>query len=312
MRRVPDLKLACWNVYFSHTLIGGDAGSHFVAQPDRADKVAEVIYQIDPHLLGVVECMPRSKLEFFRDTYLDAGYELLIQGDASRLNLGLLYWSPELEVTKVPFSHGSWQDQIGDDAQPVSYRFARVPLIAHVRHRSSGRELIVAVVHPKSKKTYSTDPDARRQEALKNRKRIVAEGRRLRAILDGLAATLGPPYDRYVVMGDINDGPGFDATEARILRSGLETHIGSVLDPDRLLYSFVDLSDEVGIPTTPASWGAPQLDHLLYTRSLARGAASPRVADGSGMVRSDLVDFNAGSGKDTDSDHVPVELVLEA
>ena len=30
------------------------------------------------------------------------------------------------------------------------------------------------------------------------------------------------------------------------------------------------------------------------------------------MVRSDLVDFNAGSGKDTDSDHVPVELVLEA
>ena len=139
----------------------------------------------------------------------------------------------------------------------------------------------------------------------------MAEGRRLRAILDGLAATLGPPYDRYVVMGDINDGPGFDATEARILRSGLETHIGSVLDPDRLLYSFVDLSDEVGIPTTPASWGAPQLDHLLYTRSLAGADGVPQILPGSGRVRSDLVDFAAGSGKDADSDHTPIEASAE-
>lgn len=308
---MPNLKIASWNVYFSHALIGGDAGNHHVAQEERADNVAEVIHRIDPHLMGVVECMPRSKLEFFRDTYLDPGYQVLVEGDGARLNLGLLYWSPELEVTKVPFGQGSWTDQIGDDPQPVTYRFARVPLIVHVRHRTSGAKLIAAVVHPKSKKTYSPDPDERRREALRNRKRIVAEGRRLRAILQGLASTLGPPYDRFLVMGDINDGPGFDAVEAAILRSGVETHIGSVLDPDHLLYSFVDLSNEVGIPTTPPSWGAPQLDHILYTRALAKGAGLPRVVAGSGRVRSDLVDFTAGSGKDTDSDHVPVEVLAE-
>jgi len=85
-----------------------------------------------------------------------------------------------------------------------------------------------------------------------------------------------------------------------------------VLDPDRLLYSFVDLSDEVGIPTTPPSWGAPQLDHILYTRPMARGSALPRILPGSGRVRTDLVDFSAGSGKATDSDHVPVEVLAEA
>ena len=308
---MPNLKIACWNVYFSHNLIGGDAGHHDVAQPSRADNVAKVIYEIDPHLLGIVECMPRSKLEFFRDAFMDPGYELLVEGDASRLNLGLLYWAPEVEVTRVPFASAPWQDQLGDDPGPTRYRFARTPLIAHVRHRQSGAELIIAVVHPKSKKTYSPDPDARRQEALRNRKRIVAEGRRLRAILSGLAASLGPPYDRFLVMGDINDGPGFDDVEARILRSGIESHLGSVLDPDSLLYSAVDLSDEVGVPTTPPSWGAPQLDHILSTRPLARGAGLPRLVAGSGRVRSDLVDFAAGSGKATDSDHAPVEALVE-
>lgn len=309
---MPNLKIACWNIYFSHALIGGEPGDHHVAQEERADAVARVIHEIDPHLMGVVECMPRSKLEFFRDTYLDAGYEVLVEGEASRLNLGLIYWAPELEVTKVPFGKAPWRDQIGDDPEPVSYRFARVPLIAHILHRQSGAAFVAVVVHPKSKKTYSSDPEERRAEALRNRKRIVAEGRRLRAILLGLAAALGPPYDRFLVMGDINDGPGFDAVEAAILRSGVETHIGSVLDPDRLLYSFVDLSDEVGVPTTPASWGAPQLDHVLYARALAQGPGLPRVVPGTGRVRSDLVDFTAGSGKETDSDHVPVEVQVEA
>ena len=308
---MPEIKIACWNVYFSHTLIGGDAGNHHVTQQERADNVAEVIHEIDPHLFGIVECMPRSKLEFFRDAYMDPGYELVVQGDAYRLNVGLLYWSPELEVTKVPFASAPWYDQLGDDPGPTRYRFARTPLIAHVRHRASGAELIAAVIHPKSKKTYSSDPDARRREALRNRKRIVAEGRRLRAILYGLASSLGAPYDRFLVMGDINDGPGFDAVEAAVLRSGVETHIGTVLDPDSLLYSFVDLSDGAGIPTTPPSWGAPQLDHILFTRALARGSSLPRALTGSGRVRSDLVDFAAGSGKQTDSDHTPVEVVVE-
>lgn len=312
LRFMTNLKIACWNVYFSHTLIGGDPGSYRVAQQARADNVAEVIYEIDPHLFGIVECMPRSKLEFFRDAYMDPGYGLVVEGDASRLNLGLLYWAPELEVTQVPFGREAWLDQIGDDPQPARYRFARTPLITLVRHKVTGAAFVLAVVHPKSKKTYSADPDERRQEALRNRKRIVAEGRRLRAILHGLAASLGPPYDRFLIMGDINDGPGFDAVEAAILRSGVETHIGSVLDPARLLYSFVDLSDEVGIPTTPSSWGAPQLDHVLYTRQLAEGPALPRIVSGSGRVRSDLVDFASGSGKDTDSDHIPVEVLAEA
>ena len=32
------LKIACWNIYVSHTLIGGDIGDHHVAQQVRASR----------------------------------------------------------------------------------------------------------------------------------------------------------------------------------------------------------------------------------------------------------------------------------
>ena len=301
-------KVAAWNIYFSHKLIRKQNGQLIVDQQGRLDNVVQIIKDMDPDVLGIVECMPADKLRYLLDNYLP-GYDFVIQGTGWRLNLALIYKTANLEVKEVNFNRNRWKDQLGDDSQMKFYKWTRIPLIAEVKDKASGRVVLVAVVHPKSKKVYSSGAEGE-AEAYDNRKRIVAEGRRLHSIMWQKARNR-PEYEKFLIMGDINDGPWFDKYEARILRSGVESHIGRVYDPDTVLHSFVDLTDERGISTTPASWGAPQLDHMLYTHSLAHGDAKPRVVTDSGRVRNDLVDFSSGSGKTTDSDHIPVEVRID-
>lgn len=300
-------KFACWNIYFSHKLIKKSGDNLSVDQQGRLDNIVEIIKNIDPDVLGIVECMPKDKLKYLIDNYLP-GYRYVMQGNSSRLNLGLLYKSEMLEVREVNFNRDRWKDQLGDDSQLRFYKWTRVPLIAEVKDKASGRVVLVAVVHPKSKKVYSSGAEGE-AEAYNNRKRIVAEGRRLHSIM-WQKAGIKPEYRKFMIMGDINDGPWFDKYEVRILRSGVESHIGRVYEPDTVLHSFVDLADERGVSTTPASWGAPQLDHMLYTHSLDHGDTNPLAVPDSGRVRSDLVDFSSGSGKATDSDHIPVEVSI--
>lgn len=303
------IKLACWNIYYSHKLVEKKGPRNFqIGEDKRLANIVRIIREIDPDVFGIVECMPANKLRVFIRRYLP-GYRFVIQGDSYRLNIALLYKPESLHVREVNFNRNRWKDKLGDDGRPVYYRWTRVPLLADIKDKPSGRRMLVAVVHPKSKKTFSYGEEGER-EAYINRKRIVAEGRRLHTVLWEKAVRT-PDYEKFLVMGDINDGPSFDQYEARILRSGLESHIGRVYEPDKVLHSFVDLSDERGISTTPASWGAPQLDHILYSHELAHGESLPRVVEDSGRVRDDLVDFSKGSGKKKDSDHVPVEVRVE-
>lgn len=306
---MTEIKIASWNIYFSHELISYKNGIYEVKRKKRTQNITNIIKKIDPHILGIIECMSPGNLLFFRDQFFP-NYSVIIEGERQKLNLGIIFKEDVLDVKKVEFDKEQWKDKLGDDPRPVFYKWARVPLIVKAIHKETGSQFIVAVVHPKSKKIYSKNPLEREKEALKNRKRIVAEGRRLHTILWQMAKDEGTPFNKFIVMGDINDGPWFDKYEARILRSGVESYIGRVYEPDKILHSFVDLSDEQGIPTTPKSWGASQLDHILYTHDISHGDGLPLVKPDSGRVRDDLVDFDKGSGKKIDSDHCPIELTI--
>jgi endonuclease/exonuclease/phosphatase family metal-dependent hydrolase len=165
----------------------------------------------------------------------------------------------------------------------------------------SRNPFLIAVVHQKSKKTYSPDE----QEPYNNRKKIIAQGRRLRTILYGMLER--GIADRFFIIGDINDGPGFDEYEKTLVESGVEAHLGTVLDPDHVLRSFVDLS-QGGRPTHPFK-PAAQIDHILYTENAARSSTKVRVRKNSGDVRTDLVSIKK-NGKDRDSDHCPIEVTV--
>lgn len=301
---MATIKLACWNVYFSDRLIEGEPGALKLRHDEtkRANKVGKIIQEIAPDVLGIVECMPAYKLKYFRDIFMP-GYRYRVEGDGKRLNLGLLYRADKFEANKIPFAEGRWKARIGDDPRPKYYSFSRVPLIVRLRAKASGRSFVVAVVHPKSKKTYTANV----QEPYDNRKKIVAQCLRTREILRKVAAK-GPDYERFVVMGDVNDGPGFDKYEAKILKSGIESLAGDVFLPPEIYASFVDLS-KGGTPTTKFT-GAPQLDHLLFGQSAEKpGGLQFKV--GSGRIRSDLGNFGNKAGKKADSDHMPIEAEFE-
>jgi len=297
---MATIKVACWNIYYSDRLVAN--GKIKPSSKTRANNVGQIIKTIDADVLGIVECMPESKLKVFRDAYCDF-YDVVLEGNRKEQNLGILYYPYTVKVEKLTYSKGPWYTRIGDDKNTKKYQFSRKPLIVKVTPKIGDKKtFIVAVVHQKSKNTYT----ANKKEPINNRKKIIAQGLRLREILfkmvtDGIA-------ERFIIMGDINDGPGFDKYEARLLKSGVESHIGSVLAPETVLHSFVDLSDGIGIPSH--SFKPPaQIDHMLYPHDMAHGTGRPRVKKNSGNVRKDLVDIKK-DGKKRDSDHAPVELMV--
>ena len=98
------------------------------------------------------------------------------------------------------------------------YDFTRLPLVVGVDPHGSA-PIRVVVLHTKSKfvqfgRSKWNDPNRRQEfvvQALEARRRISAEGFRLRQYLDELVAA--DPAARIVVTGDWNDGPGRELFE---------------------------------------------------------------------------------------------------
>ena len=175
---------------------------------------------------------------------------------------------------------------LGNDRRERFYKFTRPPLVVTVEHRGTGKNLTLALIHAKSKRPGDgLSKEQRALEAVENRKRIVAEGLRLRKLLFDKALE-GAPYDRFIVMGDVNDGPTFDRYEKQIFHSGIEALLGSVLDPERILLSAIDLSNGIGEPSSSFAEGSIQLDHLVYTRNMQRGSQLPKIASGGRLADS--------------------------
>jgi endonuclease/exonuclease/phosphatase family metal-dependent hydrolase len=306
---MPNAKIACWNIYFSWNLVEKHRGELRIVPRERtrSENVGRIIREMDADLLGIVEGASKAELDFFRKKKCPQYDRLLLNEDSSKYTIAVLYKSEVLSVTRIRINDQRWRARIGNDRSEKFYKFTRPPLVVRVRHVASDKEFVLALVHLKSKRPSDNQTrEQQNREAIRNRKRIVAEAMRLREILYAEADRRGGE-PRFMIMGDINDGPDFDRYEAQILRSGIESLLGSVLDPDKLLRSFVDLSDGKGQPSSSFARGSVQLDHIAYTASMVFGRLLPKIRKGSGAVRSDLVDITR-DGKRRDSDHAPIEV----
>ena len=177
-------------------------------------------------------------------------------------------------------------------------------------HKGTGTQVLLALMHTKSKFLKRAGPSCSeyRQKNLTNRKRIIAAGERIRELLFGKVSS-GVPIDPFTIMGDLNDGLELDDYERKLDRGAIETFIGSVFDPKYILYSAVSFADGKGEASSSFERGKHQLDHVLFTQNMERGP-KPRIVGGTGDVRGDLVDLIKG-GKRRDSDHAPVEVVVD-
>ena len=304
--------IACWNVYFSWNMVERKNGLWRVvpSQKTRAKNVAEIIRAMDSSILGIVECMGPKDLNFFRKEFCPQYDRMLLSTEETSYNLGLLYKRNTFTVKKQTINTNRWSARIGNDPKTRKYGFARKPLVVNVTHNDTGRSVLMAVMHTKSKRpSDKLTGRAREIKNLNNRQRIIAAGLRIRELLFQKITSDSAPADCFLIMGDINDGPDFDEYERKVARSGIESLLGSVLDPQRILYSFVSLADGKGQPSCSFANGRYQLDHIVYTRNMA-ASQRPKIVRESGKVRSDLVNIKK-DGKRRDSDHAPVQVTID-
>lgn len=220
---------------------------------ERGARLANVVKSIAPDFLGVVEG-PDTTVSGSRTAAgqlkawathhgLHAAYKA-VGGFVSggQQELCALYRSDRISVahkpTKAQSKHPFNEPFVVDTTESLikeQYRHYRPPLEITIRPAGGGDELArVIVAHAKSKGIFDRVDMARfEQVSERNRKKLYAECYSIRERVDQWLKS--DPGRKVVVMGDINDGFGQDYYEQRFSRSAVETLLGDVWNPDRIL-----------------------------------------------------------------------------
>jgi endonuclease/exonuclease/phosphatase family metal-dependent hydrolase len=194
-----------------------------------------------------------------------------------------------LSNATVPFLLDTDDDEIQEQ-----HKFERLPLYAEIRI-TGGKRFRVVGLHLKSKGIFDSLEWAKwwsKSDA--NRMKIVAQCRQLRTqFLDPYLMANSTKDIPLIVCGDINDGPGMDASERRLNTSGIERLMGTVWNPEvslgNALFDTLDDEDRAvldfeSLYTTSfrdpifANYRKVWIDHILYSRNKTAGWISSAEA----------------------------------
>jgi len=346
---MAQLKISNWNIEWMNRWFTGDnAGAPIFKPSDQiagvtdiealARRVAKVITAMDADILTVQEGPSRrSEMALFVSGFLSGAYEIVGPAGKGQQKLYALIKKQSAAISHVlPIEselgvdfEDVWDVDIDADMNIDSYSFTRPPLVLRVE-TSTGLTFRLVTLHTKSKYVHNgqamwEDP-MRRQEfvakALTARRRISAEGMRIREYLDAcLAEDAGAPI---VLTGDLNDGPGLDFFEHRYLTHNVAGMIaGTPFHPQTMLrHAFIDLMDRDLNFTAIFDDFIDNirgrkilLDHIFLSPSLFWKPDGSR--NGSGRIEHDVfndeIDGNAvaGSRQHLPSDHRPQSVTLE-
>lgn len=303
-----------------------------------ATRTAAVIRAVDPDVLAIAEGPSRqAELQLFIDDYLsDNGqplYEFFLSDTGAQQRVGLLYKPGSVDTADLaPHSEienmiDPWLSDVDGDAVLDEYHFTRTPLVVNLT--VGGNSLQMIVMHTKSNfinggQVLWDDPATRQSyvvAALTNRRRISAEGMRVRTYLDArLAQDVATPI---VVLGDLNDGPGLDYFEELYLSHNVtDILVGSAFQPEWLFAHAqhdVPAADRYTAVFDDFVTGENDrhvlIDHILLSPGLTAGGAGLQKVAGSGRVRHAEYDgevVNNGANRDDrPSDHRPVSVDLQ-
>ena len=341
------LKIANWNVEWMNRWFTADsAGAPQLRRSEEVDgvsdlqglcgRVAAVIDAMTADIVALQEGPSRkSEIALFVEQFLGDGYEIYGPAGKGQQKLYALIKRSSTavaDVSRITVEHGldfedDWDVDIDRDLLLDRYGFTRPPLVLRITS-SHGRDFRLINLHAKSKYVHQgerlwRDPLRREEylrEALEARRRISAEAMRVREYLDLCFAD--DEQAALAVVGDFNDGPGFDYFEKRYLTHGLaNTLAGSPYIPPRMLrHGFVDEMPK------ELNWTAVfddfieevenrkiLLDHILLSASLYWNAG---VRASTGLIEHDV--FNAqvredlpGDREKLPSDHRPQSVTLQ-
>jgi endonuclease/exonuclease/phosphatase family metal-dependent hydrolase len=301
---MASIKLMVWNMEWMNDLFGA-AGS-FRADDDktqhmpsatvkqRREALSLVIKELSPDVLVVVEG-PNAAAEWqlFLDADLPGTWQGHIQrspgmsqcvGLAVRTDTGK-FAQPALTpfdtLQMEPFKE--WQMDLEDDGITEMYRFERSPLYAAI-NMADNKTFRLLGLHLKSKLVASALEWSRWWEnADANRRKIFAQASRIRQqFLDTYLTDAATRDIPIVVCGDINDGPGMDTSERKIMGSGIERLMGSVWFPKltlaNALFESLSANDQRRLrfdkivtttfadPIFNGTYHAEWIDHILYSQ----------------------------------------------
>lgn len=223
--------------------------------------VAAVINSVAPDLIGITEGPNTTTTTGQRDTVaalenfanafgLRQNKAMMGFPSGGRQEIAILYDPAVFTAVHAPggtpssnsnppFSERFFIDSDGDGIKEV-YRHYRPPLEAKLSRADGGADVWLMVVHAKSKGIFNAmDRVHFERTSERNRRKLFAECTSIRRRVDEWLGQDRP----VVVMGDINDGPGFDYYEGRFGRSAVELIMGDLFNPDDVL------RNRVGAPT---------------------------------------------------------------
>lgn len=298
----------------------------------KFDGVAEVLGAVDPDLIGITEGPNTTTTTGERNTVAALEGFAASKGlrqrkamigfpSAGRQEIAALYDPDVFTVAHDPggragaaanprFNEPFHADSDADEIKEV-YRHYRPPLEARLTRADGGADIWLMVVHAKSKGIFTAMDRVHFDRASeRNRRKLFAECSSIRLRVDEWLRKDRP----VIVMGDINDGPGFDYYEGRFGRSAVELVMGSVFAPGDILcnhlgepkwgrYGWEPSSAEFTDNFTGDRVNA-LIDHILASRHIeptGEGAQvwNPRQNDAAKPLRSALIDA---------SDHFPISL----
>ncbi len=256
---MATLKLMLWNMEWMNDLFGQNGQYRPDAEKTqhmpsatvkhRREHLSKVINELAPDILVVVEGPNATpELQTFADADLTGKWATFIQpspgmsqcvGVAVRTDTGKFAATPftTTDTLKMP-AFEEWRMDLEDDGIPEVYRFERSPLLVNIK-TASGKELNILGLHLKSKLVTSALEWSKWWEnADANRRKILAQAGRVRlAFVDKYLSDDATKNIPLIVCGDINDGPGMDASEKKLFGSGVERLMGNVWFPDLTLGS---------------------------------------------------------------------------
>ncbi len=331
-----SVRVATFNIaWFDNHFNADNSMKMAQASVDKFEAVKEVLQRIQADLINIVEAPNTTtttgvqsavqKLENFASwAGISTTKAMIGYPSAGKQEIALLYDPNKMNVvhekggqsgsrSNPPFDKEFFFDADQDRVKEV-YKHYRPPVEACVT-LNSGNVFYVMGVHAKSKGIFnSVDLVRLERESRRNRLKLFAECAWIRQRVDDWFDD-----DRhFVVMGDINDGPGMDEYEAVHGRSAVELIIGSIYQPAQILRSYVGEPKWTRYGWNPASASFKDritedyinvlIDHILVSPKL------PVVGDNPARVWNPFQDESLKSVRNiflAASDHFPVTLDID-
>ncbi len=272
--------------------------------PDSIEKVnslEKIISCQQPHILGIVEASNKIKdHEFFiENTRLsDLGYKVGKSNHKRGRQDLIFYYRDPFEILSIDENikfYESWAEDIDQDGIEELCEFERKPLEILFRLKGTEISILVILVATKSKGVFSVNDLINHQYlALANRKKLLAQSKKIRSRVDQLMEE--QPDLPLIVMGDFNDDPGMDSYEKILGASAIETVMGSVFEPEKILHdtlwhwSKTDKNRDLWTTEYPdlivQNYGLHKawLDHIFISQNLLSASSKFRYMMNSGEI----------------------------